>query len=49
MAISQKAQRNHDAPSPNHVSTLKATDPELLKLAITPGLESRRSLGVSRA
>ena len=30
MAISEEAQRNHDALFPNHESTLKATDPELL-------------------
>jgi 4-carboxymuconolactone decarboxylase len=29
MAISETAQRNHDALFPNHKSTLKVTDPEL--------------------
>jgi 4-carboxymuconolactone decarboxylase len=32
MAISEQAQRNHDALFPNHVSTLKVTDPELVEL-----------------
>jgi 4-carboxymuconolactone decarboxylase len=32
MAISQEAQRNHDALFPNHISTLKETDPELIEL-----------------
>ncbi len=32
MAVSERAQRNHDALFPNHVSTLKATDPELVEL-----------------
>ncbi|NOK22505.1 carboxymuconolactone decarboxylase family protein [Corallococcus carmarthensis] len=32
MAISDEAQRNHDALFPNHKSTLKETDPELIEL-----------------
>jgi 4-carboxymuconolactone decarboxylase len=32
MAISQAAQRNHDAMFPDHRSTLKVTDPELVEL-----------------
>jgi 4-carboxymuconolactone decarboxylase len=32
MAISEEAQRNHDALFPNHVSTLKETDPELIEV-----------------
>jgi 4-carboxymuconolactone decarboxylase len=32
MAISEEAQRNHDALFPNHKSTLKATDPELIEV-----------------
>lgn len=32
MAISEQAQRNHDALFPNHVSTLKVTDPELVEI-----------------
>jgi 4-carboxymuconolactone decarboxylase len=32
MAISDQARRNHDALLPGHVSTLKATDPELIEL-----------------
>lgn len=31
MAISDAAQRNHDALFPNHTSTLKVTDPELIE------------------
>jgi 4-carboxymuconolactone decarboxylase len=32
MAISETAQRNHDALFPQHVSTLKVTDPELIEI-----------------
>jgi len=32
MAISEQAQRNHDALFPNHISTLGATDPELIEV-----------------
>jgi hypothetical protein len=32
MAISAEAQRNHDALFPDHQSTLKATDPELIEI-----------------
>ena len=32
MAISEQAQRNHDALFPNHASTLKMTDPELIEI-----------------
>lgn len=32
MAISEAAQRNHDPLFPNHVSTLKVTDPELIEI-----------------
>ncbi len=32
MAITQTAQRNHDALFPNHQSTLKITDPELIEI-----------------
>jgi 4-carboxymuconolactone decarboxylase len=32
MAISKEAQRNHDALFPDHVSTLKVTDPELIEI-----------------
>ena len=32
MPIREEAQRNHDALFPNHASTLKATDPELIEL-----------------
>jgi len=32
MAIRESAQRNHDELFPNHVSTLKGTDPELIEL-----------------
>ena len=32
MAISQAAQRNHDALFPDHQSTLKVTDPELIEI-----------------
>jgi len=32
MAIREEAQRNHDALFPNHASTLKVTDPELIEL-----------------
>jgi 4-carboxymuconolactone decarboxylase len=32
MAISEKAQRNHDELFPNHTSTLKVTDPELIEI-----------------
>ena len=32
MAISEEAQRNHDALFPNYVSTLKVTDPELIEV-----------------
>jgi 4-carboxymuconolactone decarboxylase len=32
MAISEDAQRNHEALFPKHVSTLKTTDPELIEL-----------------
>jgi len=31
MAIREDAQRNHDALFPNHKSTLKVTDPELIE------------------
>jgi 4-carboxymuconolactone decarboxylase len=32
MAINEQAQKNHDALFPNHVSTLLATDPELIEI-----------------
>ena len=32
MAISEVAQRNHDALFPDHRSTLKVTDPELVAM-----------------
>ena len=32
MAISEVAQRNHDELFPNHDSTLKVTDPELIEV-----------------
>ena len=32
MAIREDAQRNHDALFPNHQSTLKKTDPELIEV-----------------
>jgi hypothetical protein len=32
MAISEEAQREHDAPFPNYQSALKMTDPEFLEL-----------------
>lgn len=32
MAITEIAQKNHDELFPGHVSTLKATDPELMSL-----------------
>ena len=32
MAISKEAQRNHDALFPDHVSTLKMTNPELVEI-----------------
>jgi 4-carboxymuconolactone decarboxylase len=32
MAITERAQRNHDELFPNHVSTLKSTDPELIEI-----------------
>lgn len=32
MAISEKAQRNHDELFPNHTSTLRVTDPELIEI-----------------
>ena len=32
MAISAEAERNHDALFPNHKSTLKVTDPELVEV-----------------
>jgi 4-carboxymuconolactone decarboxylase len=32
MAISEAAQRNHDATIPNHLLTLKISDPELVEL-----------------
>src|ERR1700744_2500849 len=32
MAISETAQQNHDELFPGHVSTLKATDPELIEV-----------------
>ncbi len=32
MAISEEAQRNHDAMFPDHRSTLKLTDPELVEI-----------------
>ncbi len=32
MAISETAQKNHDQLFPNHVSTLKVTDPELIEI-----------------
>ena len=32
MAISEEARRNHDALFPNHQSTLKVTDPELVEV-----------------
>lgn len=32
MAISPAARRNHDALFPNHHSTLKGTDPELIEI-----------------
>jgi len=32
MAISQEAQRNHETLFPNHTSTLRATDPELIEI-----------------
>lgn len=32
MAVSETAQRNHDELFPGHVSTLKATDPELIEV-----------------
>jgi 4-carboxymuconolactone decarboxylase len=32
MAISERAQRNHDELFPDHTSTLKVTDPELLEI-----------------
>jgi len=32
MAISEEAQRNHDALFPDHHSTLKVTDPEFIKI-----------------
>jgi hypothetical protein len=38
MAIRERAQRNHDALFPNHVSTLKATDPELIEGGCEPQL-----------
>ncbi|HUL99204.1 MAG TPA: hypothetical protein VLU24_07280 [Mycobacterium sp.] len=35
MAISEEAQRNHDALFPNHKSTLKVIDPELVEISTT--------------
>jgi 4-carboxymuconolactone decarboxylase len=32
MAVREDAQRNHDALFPDHKSTLKETDPELIEL-----------------
>lgn len=32
MAISEEAQRNHEALFPNHTSTLKVTDPEVMEI-----------------
>jgi 4-carboxymuconolactone decarboxylase len=32
MAISEEAQRNHDALFPDHHSTLKVTDPEFIEI-----------------
>ena len=32
MAIREDAQRNHDVLFPDHVSTLKVTDPELIEI-----------------
>jgi 4-carboxymuconolactone decarboxylase len=32
MAITERAQRNHDALFPGHKSILKGTDPELIEL-----------------
>ncbi len=32
MTISKEAQRNHDALFPDHGSTLKVTDPELVEV-----------------
>jgi 4-carboxymuconolactone decarboxylase len=32
MAISKEAARNHEALFPNHKSTLKVTDPDLVEL-----------------
>ena len=32
MAVSDEAQRNHDAKFPDHDSTLKVTDPELIEI-----------------
>ncbi|BDG08854.1 carboxymuconolactone decarboxylase family protein [Anaeromyxobacter paludicola] len=32
MPISKEAQRHHDAPFPDHASTLRATDPELVEV-----------------
>jgi len=32
MAISATAQKNHDQLFPDHVSTLKVTDPELIEI-----------------
>jgi len=34
MAIREEAQRNHDVLFPNHASTLKVIDPELVELFI---------------
>jgi 4-carboxymuconolactone decarboxylase len=32
MAISNTARKNHEKPFPNHISTLAATDPELIEI-----------------
>jgi 4-carboxymuconolactone decarboxylase len=46
--ITETAQRLHEELFPNHESTLKVSDPDLIaKLTTKAGLHVRQSLGVS--
>ena len=45
MSISEKANRNHEEMFPNHKSTLKVTDPELIEVFDNFALDEVLSYG----
>ncbi len=51
MAPNERARQHHDALFPNHVSTLAATDPELIDVAtqLLPFIGYPRTLNALRA